>query len=117
MKFLVDAQLPPALVTVFAALGHEAIHVFDLPDGEATKDRKINQISVETQSIVVSKDMDFLYSHIASRRPWKLLLIRTGNIHSRELCDLIRSNWGNIETLLANHALVQVDRSNVTPIA
>jgi len=117
VKFLVDAQLPPALVAVFAALGQEAIHVFDLPDGETTKDRKINQISIDTQSIVVSKDMDFLYSHIASGRPWKLLLIKTGNIRTRELCELIQTNWGQIEAMLSIHSLIQIDRTNVTPVA
>lgn len=30
MRFIVDAQLPPALAAWLIAQGHEAVHVFDL---------------------------------------------------------------------------------------
>ena len=39
-KFIVDAQLPPALARLLSSLGEEAIHVFDVDMMEAS-DNKI----------------------------------------------------------------------------
>ncbi|HEU0010206.1 MAG TPA: DUF5615 family PIN-like protein [Verrucomicrobiae bacterium] len=55
MKFLVDAHLPRGLCALLARHGHDAIHTRDLPDQNATKDRVINQISIEDQRVVISK--------------------------------------------------------------
>jgi predicted nuclease of predicted toxin-antitoxin system len=63
MKFLLDAHLPPSLCGVIRAAGHEADHVSDLPSGNRTPDRVINQIATRESYVVVSKDPDFYYSH------------------------------------------------------
>jgi predicted nuclease of predicted toxin-antitoxin system len=34
------------------------------------------------QCVVVTKDTDFYHSHVLQRKPWKLLLVRTGNEHA-----------------------------------
>ena len=116
MRFLVDAHLPRRLCAVFATHGHDATHTLDLPSGNSTGDREINQLSLDGQSVVVSKDTDFFYSHLLHGRPWKLLLVRTGNISTRGLCDLLERNLVSIEAAFANHTLVEIDRSDVKPI-
>ena len=70
---------------VLAQHGHDAMHTLDLPARNATKDGVINQLSFDEQRVVVSKDTDFFYSHLLHGRPWKLLLVKTGNISTREL--------------------------------
>jgi predicted nuclease of predicted toxin-antitoxin system len=55
MKFLVDAQLPRRLVYRLQEAGHEAIHTLDLPLGNRTPDRVINEISEREQRIVITK--------------------------------------------------------------
>ena len=85
MKFLVDAHLPRRLCAMLAQHGHDATHTLDLPAGNATKDGVINQRSFDEQRVVVSRDTDFFYSHLLQGRPWKLLLVKTGNISTREL--------------------------------
>ena len=117
MKFLVDAHLPLRLCALLAEHGHDATHTLDLPTGNATKDRIINQLSFEEQRIVVSKDTDFFYSHLLQGRPWKLLLVRTGNISTRDLRSLFERNLSAIEAAFQTHTLVEVDRSAVKPIA
>ena len=92
MRFLVDAHLPRRLCVVLAQHGHDATHTLDLPDGNTTKDRGINQLSFDEQRVVVSKDTDFFYSHLLQGRPWKLLLVKTGNISTRELRALFERN-------------------------
>ena len=92
MKFLVDAHLPLRLCAVLAQHGHDAVHTLDLPAKNATKDSVINQVSLDDQRVVISKDTDFFYSHVLQGRPWKLLLVKTGNISTRDLRDLFERN-------------------------
>jgi predicted nuclease of predicted toxin-antitoxin system len=84
MKSLIDAQLPRGLTAHFRHAGFEAIHL-DLPDGNRTTDRSINELSVKEQYAVVTKDSDFVGSFYLSREPGKLLLVSTGNIANHEL--------------------------------
>ena len=101
---------------MLAQHGHEAVHTLDLPAGNATKDRMINQLSFDEQRVVISKDIDFFYSHLLQRRPWKLLLVKTGNISTRDLQALFERNLPVIEGALQTHTLVEVDRFAVTPV-
>lgn len=85
VKFLVDAQLPRQVVRWLRAAGHDAVHTRDLPDGNCTTDKQINEISIRDQRIVITKDVDFVDSLLLHRRPYKLLLISTGNIENAAL--------------------------------
>ena len=89
MNFLVDAQLPRRLATWLAAAGHNAIHTLDLPDGNRATDQQILDRADQDQRVVVTKDADFVDSHLLQTRPAKLLLISTGNITNRELETLL----------------------------
>jgi len=117
MKFLVDAHLPPRLCAALAERGHDAKHTLDLPAQNQTKDRVINQLSFDEQRIVISKDTDFFYSHLLESRPWKLLLVKTGNISTRDLRILFERNLEAIEVMFQTHSLVEIDRSTVKPVA
>jgi predicted nuclease of predicted toxin-antitoxin system len=116
MRFLVDAQLPRRLCAVHVKHGHDAIRTSDLPTGNETKDGVINQMAIDEDRVVVSKDTDFFYSHVAHGRPNKLLLVKTGNISTRDLCDLFERNVTLIKSALQTHSLVEIDRTTVTPI-
>lgn len=85
MKFLIDAQLPKKLVSLFLDLKQEAIHILDLPKQNTTQDEGINELSCQHQYIIVTKDKDFLDSFILRKKPYKLLLITTGNIKNGEM--------------------------------
>ena len=85
MNFLVDAQLPRRMTTWLTAAGCDATHTLDLPDGNRTNDEQINDVADREQRVVVTKDADFVDSHLLRSRPAKLLLISTGNISNREL--------------------------------
>jgi len=89
MKFLVDAHLPPGICDVLQAAGHDAIHTRQLPAKNQTSDQVISDLSVRDYRVVVSKDTDFYYSHLLLQKPHKLLLIRTGNIRTRDLKALL----------------------------
>jgi|SRR4051794_10945286 predicted nuclease of predicted toxin-antitoxin system len=58
MRFLVDAQLPPALARWIAANGHEAEHVADRGLARAS-DPEIWDCAVKLGAVIVTKDEDF----------------------------------------------------------
>lgn len=117
VRFLVDAHLPRGLCVLLNRQGHDAIHTLDLPAKNVTPDGAINQMSLNQRRIVISKDSDFFYSHLLQGRPWKLLLIKTGNISRRDLIDLFERNLPAIEAALKSHSLLEIDRIAVRPVA
>jgi predicted nuclease of predicted toxin-antitoxin system len=58
----------------------------------------------------LAKDTDFYYSHVLHQRPWKLLLVRTGNIRAQELKELFRCQLPVIIQSLETNSLVELDR-------
>lgn len=59
MKFIVDAQLPFAVVKWLRQKGFDALHTSELPAQNLTADILIIQLSVVEQRVVISKDRDF----------------------------------------------------------
>ena len=58
MKFLVDAQLPPALARWISSQSHQATHMFDL--GFHTADDPVIWESARRENtVIISKDEDF----------------------------------------------------------
>jgi predicted nuclease of predicted toxin-antitoxin system len=117
VKFLVDAHLPHGLCAVLQAAGHDALHTSQLPAQNRTTDQVINELSVAEQRIVISKDTDFYYSHLLHQRPYKLLLVRTGNIRARELRQLFHRQLSAILQALERNSLVELDRSTVQVVS
>ena len=58
MRFLVDAQLPPALARWLSAHVHEAEHVLDRHMETAT-DSAIWDFACQNDAVIVTKDEDF----------------------------------------------------------
>lgn len=86
MRFLIDAQLPPALARFLSAAGHTAEHVYDLGMGTAS-DSRIWDKSLEVRAILVTKDEDFvLRAGLSQVRP-TIVWIRKGNTSRRELLN------------------------------
>ncbi len=89
MNFLVDGQLPRRMVAWLVAAGCDARHTLDLPDGNRTTDEQVIAVADRELRVVVTKDADFVDSHILGGRPARLLLISTGNISNRDLEALV----------------------------
>jgi len=113
VRFLVDAHLPRSLCFILAEAGHNAVHTSQLPEQNRTADEVSNALSVAEQRVVITKDTDFYYSHILHQRPYKLLLVRTGNLRARDLVMLLQRELSAIVEALESHTLVELDRSTV----
>lgn len=86
MRFLVDAQLPPALARMLAAKGFEAEHVYDVRLGEA-EDAIIWDHAANTEAVIVTKDEDFV--SLITLRPHgpAVVWIRIGNTSRQALLE------------------------------
>jgi predicted nuclease of predicted toxin-antitoxin system len=113
MKFLVDAQLPRRLAQRLQAVGHDALHTLDLPDQNRTTDQSILAIAAAEERVVVTKDADFVHSHILLGEPAQLLLIATGNITNAELETLLLPQLPAIVSALETHAFVEMNRHSL----
>jgi len=113
MKFIVDAHLPPRLCAVFQSARHDAIHTSQLVAQNRTSDEIVNQLSLPELRVVVTKDLDFYHSHLLHGKPWKLLLVRTVNIRTRELTALFQRHLPAIVAALDGNSLIELDRQAV----
>lgn len=106
MKFLVDAQLPPALCGWLRERGHEAVHVFEIGMIGAS-DTAIVERAEADGAVLVSKDEDFVTLRLPDR--FAFLWLRCGNATNRALAEWLEARWERIEVLLkAGERFVEV---------
>jgi predicted nuclease of predicted toxin-antitoxin system len=84
MRFLVDAQLPPALARWLAAQGHEAAHVGDL-GMQAASDAVIWDHALASSSAIVTKDEDFAQRKVLADNGPVVVWVRLPNTRRRDL--------------------------------
>lgn len=113
MKFLVDAQLPVKLAQLLRQKGYNTIHTKELPEQNKTPDGEINRLSIEQQRVVITKDLDFVESFILVQRPYKLLLVTTGNIKNQELVAIFDKNIDDLVIYFEHHSYIEIDRNNI----
>jgi predicted nuclease of predicted toxin-antitoxin system len=104
MKFVVDAQLPPALAAWLREKGHDAAAVREIGLREA-EDRTIWSYARAQGAIVVTKDEDFdRFASTASDA--RVLWVRTGNVVNRVLLVRFERGWAEILARLEEGAQV-----------
>jgi predicted nuclease of predicted toxin-antitoxin system len=84
VKFLVDAQLPPALARWLREAGHEAFHVEELGLREAS-DSTIWARALQNGAIIVTKDEDFAARSLQVAAAPVTVWLRIGNTTNRAL--------------------------------
>lgn len=106
MKFLIDAQLPPALCWWLRDRGHQAEHVSEI-GMIAASDIAIAARAETDDAVLVSKDEDFVVLRLPDR--FALLWLRCGNATNRALAAWLEPRWARIEALLeSGERLVEV---------
>ncbi len=84
MRFIVDAQLPPALARLLTAQGFFAEHVVDIGFG-AADDSSIWDYALQHQAVIVTKDEDFPHRLQQSQKTPIIVWARSGNASRRAL--------------------------------
>jgi predicted nuclease of predicted toxin-antitoxin system len=107
MRFLVDSQLPPALARWIAAKGHDAQHVADFGMAGAA-DRAIWDKAIELQSVIVSKDDDFVQMSMQGAGP-QIVWVTSGNTGKRALLDVMERLFPQVtKALQAGERIVEI---------
>jgi predicted nuclease of predicted toxin-antitoxin system len=84
VRFLIDAQLPPALARWLSEAGHEAEHVEDAGLREA-EDTLIWRHALDNKAVLITKDEDFAARARQSRNSPVVVWLRIGNVSNRAL--------------------------------
>lgn len=78
MRFLVDAQLPPALARLLREQGHDADHVNDIGPGDAS-DQELWHFALDNGAVIVTKDQDFSNMVARGGEAPPVVWVRIGN--------------------------------------
>jgi predicted nuclease of predicted toxin-antitoxin system len=92
VKFLVDANLPPALARWLASEGHESYHVSDL-GMTSMSDRAIWQRACDINACIVTKDEDFTLLQALDPSGPAIVWIRIGNAVRSVLLRRLPGIW------------------------
>jgi predicted nuclease of predicted toxin-antitoxin system len=84
VKFLIDAQLPPALAQFLRDAGHEAKHVVEI-GLERSDDSSIRNRAVSDGAVIVTKDEDFAARIQIDHELPPVVWLRIGNCSNHEL--------------------------------
>ena len=90
MRFLVDAQLPPALARRIEALGHEAEHVADC-DLASAPDSVVRDHAERGRAVILTKDEDFAVHRLLGSGP-PVVWLRIGNTRRRVLLQRVEAD-------------------------
>jgi len=108
VKFLVDAQLPPALARWLGEAGHEATHVEDAGLREAG-DRAIWDQAQQSAAVIVTKDEDFAARAQQQADGQVIVWLRVGNTTNRVLRAWIEARLpGMVQLLTQGSRVVEV---------
>ena len=113
MKFLVDAHLPKRLAHYLTHAGHDALHTLDLPAGNDTPDYSITVFADADKRTIITKDSDFVTSHILYERLATLLLLSTGNVVNQDLIGVFDLWLGEIVVAFEDTDFVELSRSGL----
>jgi len=99
VRFLVDAQLPPALARWLADQGQLAEHVVDLGLGTAS-DSQIWAHALAIGAVIVTKDDDFARRRAVASTGPQIVWLRVGNSRTHVLLKWFGSVFPQILLLL-----------------
>lgn len=112
MKFLIDAHLPKSIKFHFNKLGYDVIHTLDLLKKNRTSDKEIERLSISEKRVLITKDSDFVSSFLLDRRPYKLLLVSTGNNNNKDLEKLFVQNINVLADAFTKYDFIELSRSH-----
>lgn len=92
MKFIVDAQLPPALARALREAGYDVQAVREIALREA-EDSDIWDFALANHAVVITKDQDFAERLLASRTAPVIVWLRIGNTSNRALLAWLLPIW------------------------
>ena len=108
MRFLVDAQLPPALAKWLSVRGYQAEHVVDR-QMQAGSDAVIWNYALWQAAVIITKDEDFAQRKVLTSGGPVVVWIRLPNIRRRDLLAWFETILPDVVSALARgETLIEV---------
>ena len=108
MRFLIDAQLPPALVQLLVAHGHVAEHLTDIGPADSP-DRALWRYALEHGAVIVTKDEDFALMVATGVESPSIVWVRVGNTRRAELMVWFEPLIGQVVSMVeAGERLIEL---------
>ncbi len=107
-RFIVDAQLPPALARWIETRGNQAVAVRELQLRDSS-DETIWNHAVETGEVIITKDEDFADRTWRTESGPQIIWLRIGNSGNTVLVNWLTPLWPEIlRKLEMQHRLIEV---------
>jgi len=107
-RFLIDNQLPQALVPWLESKGSSAQHVLTRKLAQSS-DEAIWLVAARESAVIISKDEDFARFTLVRTEPVPVLWLRIGNCRSTALLATMERAWPAInEQLDAGARLIEI---------
>jgi predicted nuclease of predicted toxin-antitoxin system len=87
LRFVIDAQLPPALAKFLETQGHSAVHVNHM-HLRGSSDAHIWSYVIRKEAVLVTKDEDFIVLAERSLKVRAVVWVRVGNTRNRALLNI-----------------------------
>lgn len=107
-RFLVDNQLPTAVVRWLESKDCRAEHVLTL-DMAQSRDEVIWEWAIQSRAVIVSKDEDFAQMTVVRPEPVQVVWLRLGNCRTPTLLAVMERAWSDVTIQLdAGACLIEV---------
>lgn len=114
MKFIIDENISPELVTVFHNAGLNAWHINELKTHQKQRiiDDQLRRLSIQKGCIIVTKDDDFVHSFVDRKVPEKLIYLY--GLNKKESL-LLRLNEivNRLPDLVLDHDFIEINPSEI----
>ena len=108
LRFVVGAQLPPALARAIQGAGHQAEHVRDI-ELLNSDDLAIWQYAAANDAAIVTKDEDFVSLHSRGDGKVAIIWLRRGNASRRALLQWLMPLLAQtVELIQSGETLIEI---------
>jgi predicted nuclease of predicted toxin-antitoxin system len=111
VRFLIDAQLPPALAKALIEAGHDAEHVESAGLRHAG-DADIWNYALNNQRAIITKDEDFASRSLVAAHSPRIVWVRVPNCSKRQLLRWLLPEMRQIvQAFEAGNTLVEINKA------
>jgi predicted nuclease of predicted toxin-antitoxin system len=107
-RYLIDENLPSDLPFWN---NKSFTHVLDIK--KINSDTDIWEYSFKNELVILTKDSDFYYRSLYSKKYHKVVWIKTGNIKKKSFNLFIQSVWKEVEEMLSLKSFIIIDEEKI----